>query len=194
MEDSIDVILQDPGRVCSTSRPHLVLSACTGALLTGLYGVWRMFCMPGSRKIPLNLLVPYLPSSKGQTMNIMQLLKGRTGRLADLGSGDGRLVFAASSAGFRCTGQVTFVKKDFWKTDLSSYNNVTAFLSPGLMEVLGEKLLKELPDDACVIAARFPFPYWPLRQSVGSDLDETFAYDISTVRSHLRKGTTIVEY
>lgn len=62
------------------------------------------------------------------------------------------------------------------------------------MEVLGEKLLKELPDDACVIAARFPFPYWPLRQSVGSDLDETFAYDISTVRSHLRKGTKIVEY
>ncbi|KAJ4941446.1 hypothetical protein JOQ06_011325 [Pogonophryne albipinna] len=200
MEDSIDVILQDPGRVCSTSRPHLVLSACTGALLTGLYGVWRMFCMPGSRKIPLNLLVPYLPSSKGQTTNIMQLLEGRTGRLADLGSGDGRLVFAASSAGFRCTGfeinsilvaysrskahfrgvpssQATFVKKDFWK-----------------MEVLGEKLLKELPDDACVIAARFPFPNWPLQQSVGSDLDETFAYDISTVRSHLRKGTKIVEY
>lgn len=161
--------------------------------------------------------VPYLPSSKGQTMNIMQLLEGRTGRLADLGSGDGRLVFAASSAGFRCTGfeinsilvaysrskahfrgvpssQATFVKKDFWKTDMSSYNNVTAFLSPGLMEVLGEKLLKELPDDACVIAARFPFPNWPLRQSVGSDLDETFAYDISTVRSHLRKGPKIVEY
>ncbi|KAF3851200.1 hypothetical protein F7725_012972 [Dissostichus mawsoni] len=80
------------------------------------------------------------------------------------------------------------------QTDLSSYNNVTAFLSPGLMEVLGEKLLKDLPDDACVIAARFPFPNWPLRQSVGSDLDETFAYDISTVRSHLRKGPKIVEY
>lgn len=36
--------------------------------------------------------VPYLPSSKDQTMNIMQLLQGRTGRLADLGSGDGRVV------------------------------------------------------------------------------------------------------
>ncbi|KAK5871070.1 hypothetical protein PBY51_003972 [Eleginops maclovinus] len=217
MEDSIEVILQDHGKVFSTNRPHPVLSACTGALLTGLYGVWRMFCMPGSRKIPLNLLVPYLPSSKGQTRNIMQLLEGRTGRLADLGSGDGRLVFAASSAGFQCTGfeinsilvaysrskarltgvtfsQATFVKKDFWKSDLSSYNNVTAFLSPGLMEVLGEKLLKELPDDACVITTRFPFPNWPLQQSVGSDLDETFAYDISTVRSQLREGTKIVDY
>lgn len=36
--------------------------------------------------------VPYLPSSKDQTANVMKLLEGRSGRLADLGSGDGRLV------------------------------------------------------------------------------------------------------
>lgn len=53
------------------------------------------------------------------------------------------------------------------------------------MEVLGEKLLKELPDDACVTACRFPLPNWLQRSSVGSGLDETFAYDISTVRSQL---------
>ncbi|GAA6223170.1 protein FAM173A [Lates japonicus] len=209
MEDSIEVILQDCGRVLPTSRPHPVLSACTGALLTGLYGVWSLFVMPGFRKVPWRLKVPYLPSSKDQTLNTMKLLQGRTGRLADLGSGDGRLVFAASSAGFQCTGfeinsilvayarskalwtgvppcQATFVKKDFWKTDLSSYNNVTAFLAPGVMGVLGEKLLKELPDDARVIACRFPFPNWPHQSSVGSGLDETFSYDIGTVRSHLR--------
>lgn len=154
--------------------------------------------------------VPYLPSSKDQTLNIMKLLEGRTGRLVDLGSGDGRVVFAASSAGFQCTGfeinsilvayarskarwkgvpssQATFVNKDFWKTDLSSYNNVTAFLAPKVMAVLGEKLLKELPDDARVIACRFPFPTWPQQSSVGSGLDKTFAYDISSVRSHLTK-------
>ncbi|KAG7488881.1 hypothetical protein JOB18_000397 [Solea senegalensis] len=153
--------------------------------------------------------VPYLPSSKNQTLNTMKLLEGRTGRLVDLGSGDGRLVFAASSAGFQCTGfeinsllvayarskalwtgvpssQATFVKKDFWKTDLSSYNNVTAFLAPGVMGVLGEKLLKELPGNARVITCRFPFPNWPQRLSVGSGLDQTFAYDIDAVRSHLR--------
>lgn len=151
-----------------------------------------------------------MPSSKDQTLNIMKLLEGRTGRLVDLGSGDGRVVFAASSAGFQCTGfeinsllvayargkaywtgvppnQVTFVTKDFWTTDLSSYNNVTAFLAPGVMEVLGEKLLKELPDDARVITCRFPFPSWPQQLSAGSGFDQTFAYDISGVRSHLRK-------
>lgn len=36
--------------------------------------------------------VPYLPSSKAQTLNIMKLLEGRAGRLVDLGSGDGRVV------------------------------------------------------------------------------------------------------
>ncbi|KAF7660609.1 hypothetical protein LDENG_00279060 [Lucifuga dentata] len=139
----------------------------------------------------------------------MKLLEGRTGRLADLGSGDGRLVFAASSAGFQCTGfeinsillayskskaywtgvpssQAVFVKKDFWKTDLSTYNNVTAFLAPGVMEALREKLLKELPDDARVIACRFPFPHWPHHSSAGSGLDQTWAYDISTVRTSLQ--------
>lgn len=125
------------------------------------------------------------------------------------------MVFAASSAGFQCTGfeinsilvayarskarwkgvpssRATFVNKDFWKTDLSVYNNVTAFLAPGVMEVLGEKLLKELPDGARVIACRFPFPDWPQQLSVGSSLDQTFAYDISSVRSHLRKGPDTV--
>ncbi|KAM6931185.1 ATP synthase subunit C lysine N-methyltransferase isoform 1-T2 [Xenentodon cancila] len=213
MEDSIDLILQDSWAF-STNRPHVMLSACTGALLTGLYGVWSLFAVPGFCKIPWRLKVPYLPSSKDQMQNVMKLLEGRRGRLADLGSGDGRLVFAASSAGFQCTGfeinsvlvayarskaywtgvpstQATFVNKDFWKTDLSSYNNVAAFLAPGVMEVLGEKLLKELPDDAHVIACRYPFPKWPQQSSAGSGLDQTFAYDISTVRSHLRKPSSI---
>lgn len=204
------MILQDRVTVSSTSRAHPVVSAGLGGLVTGLYGVWSLFVMPGFRKIPWRLKVPYLPSSKDQTLNIMKMLEGRTGRLVDLGSGDGRVVFAASSAGFQCTGfeinsllvayarskahwtgvplnQATFVTKDFWTTDLSSYNNVTAFLAPGVMEVLGEKLLKELPDDARVITCRFPFPSWPQQLSVGSGLDQTYAYDISSVRTHLRK-------
>ncbi|XP_029915131.1 protein N-lysine methyltransferase FAM173A isoform X2 [Myripristis murdjan] len=208
MEDSIEVILQDQSRHHHHNRDHPVLTASTGALLTGLYGIWSLFAMPGFRKIPCSLKVPYLPSSKDQTLNIMRLLEGRTGHLADLGSGDGRLVFAASSAGFQCTGfeinsllvaysrskalwigvppsQATFVKKDFWKTDLSIYNNVTAFLAPGVMEVLGDKLLKELPDDARVIVCRFPIPHWPHHSSVGSGLDQSWAYDIGTVRSRL---------
>ncbi|XP_076007303.1 adenine nucleotide translocase lysine N-methyltransferase [Genypterus blacodes] len=209
MEDSIEVILQDAGRVLPSSPDRPAVSAGMAALLAGLYGVWSLFSLPGFRRIPSSLKVPYLPSSKDQTRNIMKLLEGRTGRLADLGSGDGRLVFAASSAGFQCTGfeinpilltyakskahwrgipssQATFVKKDFWKTDLSTYNTVTAFLAPGVMEVLGEKLLTELPHDARVIACRYPFPHWSHCLSVGAGLEQTWAYDIATVRSSLQ--------
>lgn len=60
------------------------------------------------------------------------------------------------------------------------------------MALLGEKLLKELPDDARVIACRFPFPNWPQQSSEGSGLDKTFAYDMSSVRSHLEKVSSAV--
>lgn len=216
MEDSIEVILQDQSSVVSR-RHHPVVTACTGALLTGLYGVWSLFALPGLRRVPWRLKVPYLPSSKGQTLNIMKHLEGRTGRLADLGSGDGRLVFAASTAGFQCTGfeinsilvayarakakwtglpssRANFVKSDFWKTDLSSYNNVTAFLAPGGMEVLGEKLLEELPDGAFVVACRFPFSNWPHQSTLGSGLDQTWAYDVSAVRARLRHSPRFPSY
>ncbi|KAF7660605.1 hypothetical protein LDENG_00279050 [Lucifuga dentata] len=55
MEDSIEMILQDVDRVLPKSRDHPILSACTGALLTGLYGIWTLFAMPGFRKIPCSL-------------------------------------------------------------------------------------------------------------------------------------------
>ncbi|CAB1322069.1 unnamed protein product [Coregonus sp. 'balchen'] len=182
MEDSTEFILQDQGsRMIYGSKDNPILTAATGALLAGLYGMWTMFALPGFRKVPRRLKI----------VNAMQLLEGRRGQLADLGSGDGRLVFAAYSVGLQCTGfeinsmllayarvkarwrgvppsQANFVNKDFWK-----------------MEVLGEKLLRELPDDAHIIACRFPFPQWPHRASQGDGLDQAWAYDISTVRSAL---------
>lgn len=36
--------------------------------------------------------VPYLPASRAQVRNVMTLLHGRSGGMADLGSGDGRIV------------------------------------------------------------------------------------------------------
>lgn len=66
-------------------------------------------------------------------------------------------------------------------------NNSTFFLIGLQMVVLSEKLLEELPDDARVISCRFPIPDWPVHSSVGSGLDQTFAYDIGSVRSLLGK-------
>ncbi|KAI4901062.1 hypothetical protein NFI96_034338, partial [Prochilodus magdalenae] len=205
MEDSIEVILQDQNsKLLHRYRDNRILTLVTGAVFSGVYGLWAMFCMPGL-KVPLRLKVPFLPSTNIQTENVMKLLDGRQGRLADLGSGDGRLVFAGCSAGFQCTGfeinsmllaysrgrawwrglphsKAAFVKQDFWKTDLSNYMNVIAFLAPAVMQDLEEKLLKELPRDARVIVCRFPFPSWPHSCTRGSGMDQVWAYDVYTVR------------
>ncbi|XP_017578875.1 ATP synthase subunit C lysine N-methyltransferase isoform X2 [Pygocentrus nattereri] len=188
MEDSVEVILQDNrSRFSHHSPDKPILTAASGALLMSFYGLWSIFALPGFRKVPINLKVPYLPSSGAQTQNVMRLLQGRTGSLADLGSGDGRLVFAASSLGFQCTGfeinsiltgyarikarwmgipttTARFVNEDFWK-----------------MEVLGRKLEEELGDDARVIACRFPFPDWAATASEGQGLDQSWAYDMAHV-------------
>ncbi|XP_063051074.1 adenine nucleotide translocase lysine N-methyltransferase isoform X2 [Engraulis encrasicolus] len=188
MDDDIDVLLQER----RLGLDHPTFTACTGALLLGIYRLWTVFALPGFRKVPINLKVPYLPSSKTQTQNVMKALRGRTGCLADLGSGDGRLVFAAyAAAGLRCTGfeinsmlaasararawwrglpacSVSFVSRDFWQ-----------------MEVLGEKLVRELQDEALVVACRFPFPGWPCSASEGRGLDQVWVYDMRAVRRHL---------
>lgn len=52
------------------------------------------FCINPPQFLCTVAQVPYLPSSKVQTLNIMKLLEGRAGRLVDLGSGDGRVVSA----------------------------------------------------------------------------------------------------
>lgn len=97
MEDSIEVILQDQNyTLLHRYRDNRIITVATGAVFAGVYGIWAMFCLPGL-KVPLRLKVPFLPSTKAQTESVMKLLDGRGGRLADLGSGDGRLVCLKSS-------------------------------------------------------------------------------------------------
>ncbi|KAM6985114.1 ATP synthase subunit C lysine N-methyltransferase-like [Aplochiton taeniatus] len=188
MEDPVDTLIQDYSSQLFQfyQKNSSTFNMGTATVLTGVYGVWAMFCMPGL-KVPFRLKVPYLPSTKEQTSNVMRLLKGRKGLLADLGSGDGRLVFEASSVGFQCTGfeinplllafsrtrawwrglphtQATFVKQDLWK-----------------MDVLEEKLQRELPVNARVVVCRFPFSHWPHTCSEGAGLDQAWAYDMCTV-------------
>ncbi|XP_042565363.1 ATP synthase subunit C lysine N-methyltransferase-like [Clupea harengus] len=145
--------------------------------------------------------VPFLPSSEQQTQNVLKLLEGRAGLLADLGSGDGRLILGAHSMGFQCTGfevnpvllaysrarvrrraipptHIRFLNQDFWKTDLSKYQNVTVFLAPAVMGQLEQKLRSELPANARVVVCRFPLPDWQPSCSQGVGQEQVWAYDM----------------
>ncbi|XP_053133161.1 adenine nucleotide translocase lysine N-methyltransferase isoform X5 [Hemicordylus capensis] len=122
------------------------------------YVVWAGILMPGFRRVPLRLQVPYVPASAQQVENVMLLLKGRSGKMVDLGSGDGRIV------------------------NLSDCTSVTVFLAPSVLPLLERKLLLELPDEARVVAGRFPLPNWTPTSLAGEGVSRAWAYDIKLVR------------
>ncbi|XP_034567904.1 LOW QUALITY PROTEIN: adenine nucleotide translocase lysine N-methyltransferase [Notolabrus celidotus] len=174
---------------------------------TGLavYAMWVGILQPGFRKVPLRLQVPYIPASKSQVENVMTLLKGRKGALADLGSGDGRIVLRAYQEGFTPTvgyelnpwlvrlarfhawraghhEKVSYRREDLWKVDLTECKNITVFLAPSVLSLLQDKLLAELPDDALVVAGRFPFPDWTPSRIEGHGVDRAWAYSMQALR------------
>ncbi|KAG8007082.1 hypothetical protein GBF38_023220 [Nibea albiflora] len=179
---------------------------------TGLavYAMWVGILQPGFRKVPLKLQVPYIPASKAQVDNVMTLLRGRKGGLVDLGSGDGRIVLEAHRKGFTpAVGyelnpwlirlsrfhawraghheKVSYRREDLWKVDLTECKNITVFLAPSVLSLLQQKLQAELPDDALVVAGRFPFPDWKPCRIEGHGVDRAWAYNMQTQRQHIFK-------
>lgn len=124
---------------------------------------------------------PYAALSKNRIKTMMDLLEIKKGKkLADLGSGDGRITIEAAKKGADAFGYEinpllylisTFkIKKskskakvflsDYWKVDLSSFDNVSVYGAPQMMGRLEKKLLKELKKDAKVVSNHYPFPNW----------------------------------
>ncbi|KPP70229.1 protein FAM173A-like [Scleropages formosus] len=178
-----------------------------------VYAVWAGILMPGFRRVPLRLQVPYLPASRAQVANVMSLLKGRPGGLTDLGSGDGRIVLEAYRQGFRPAvgyelnpwlvrlarfhawraghyGKVSYLREDLWKVNLEQCKNISVFLAPSVLPLLQKKLLLELPTDAMVVAGRYPFPDWTVYRVEGEGVDRAWAYLIQAQRQAPPKEPT----
>lgn len=125
----------------------------------------------------------------------------------DLGSGDGRIVLEAHRQGFSPTigyelnpwlvrlswfhawraghhQDVSYRREDLWKVDLTKCKNVTVFLAPSVLPLLQEKLQAELPDDALVVAGRFPITEWTACHVVGQGVDRAWAYSMQAQRQH----------
>ncbi|CAH2307815.1 N-lysine methyltransferase FAM173A [Pelobates cultripes] len=180
----------------------LQIAGCTGL---AAYSVWAFILMPGFRRVPLKLQVPYMPASTKQVAHVMTLLKGRSGKMVDLGSGDGRIVLEAAKSGFSPAigyelnpwlvrlsyfnawrvsyhRRVSYRREDLWKVKLNDCQNISLFLAPSVLSLLETKLFSELPDGARVVAGRFPLPTWPPSTVVGEGVDRAWAYDIKAVR------------
>jgi len=103
-------------------------------------------------------------------------------KVADLGSGDGRIAVEFGKQGALVTGfeldsglvlksqetikdlmleaNVKILQQDFWNVDLSPFKIITVYPMPDIMLPLEQKLQKELKKGAVVLTNYYPFPNW----------------------------------
>ncbi|EEB12119.1 conserved hypothetical protein [Pediculus humanus corporis] len=184
----------------SKKSPASTVAVAFGTLVSGLgiglTAVSLPFIFPFFRRVCL----PYVPATDKQISNVLEALRGRSGTLIDLGSGDGRIVFATAKKGFKSTGlelnpwlviyskltayylklngKTKFLKCDLWKFDLKPYNNVVIFGVDSMMEELEVKFLKELEKDSYIIACRFPLNNIKPIKTIGLGIDTVWVYEI----------------
>lgn len=140
--------------------------------------------------------LPYVPTKQKTVEKIVELSAVLPGeKIADLGSGDGRILIEFAKKGIEAHGyeinpllvwhsrrnirknglqDKAFVHyKNFWKQDFSSYDVIVIYGIGYIMKKLEEKLAKELKSGARIISSAFEFPKWKARIS-GNGL---FLYD-----------------
>ncbi len=124
--------------------------------------------------------IPSRRSTVTAMMRLAEIVPGQ--KLYDLGSGDGRVLFAAAKQGANCTGfeinpflfwytrirawlkrakSVRVLRSDFWENPINDADVVTVYLVPSAMARLQTKAKAEMRPGAKIIAAVYPFPDWP---------------------------------
>ncbi|HEX5093108.1 MAG TPA: methyltransferase domain-containing protein [Burkholderiales bacterium] len=139
---------------------------------------------------------PYVPSPQSVVSDMLKLAGvGPQDYVIDLGSGDGRivrtaaLIFGASGMGIEIKDElvrqanadaeregiadrVKFVNADLFKTDVSKATVLTLYLLPETVNLLRDKLLKELQPGTRVISHDYPLSGWIPEKYVQMDLED----------------------
>ncbi|XP_034659873.1 ATP synthase subunit C lysine N-methyltransferase [Drosophila subobscura] len=177
-----------------------ILIAATGGVGIGLSIVCASFVAPAFRKICL----PYVPATTEQIQNVLSFLpKNATGKLLDIGSGDGRIVFAAAqhTKGLKTDGvelnpwlvyysrlaalrhgatrQASFYRRDLWKFNIKDYNFVVIFGVEQMMKDLEHKLIAECPHNTKIIACRFKLPNLEPERTIEDGVNTVWFYDLN---------------
>lgn len=127
--------------------------------------------------------IPYFETTRYRVTAMVHLSGLKSGeKVADLGSGDGRISEAFGKLGAVVTGfelnpklaeisktsileqklndNITILEQDFWDADLSPFDVIAVYPMPDIMRHLEEKLLKELKPGARVLTNYYQFPNW----------------------------------
>ncbi|CAG5044267.1 unnamed protein product [Parnassius apollo] len=191
--DINDSISTAPTKLSSKGK---ILLFVTGGLAVGVSVACMPFISPALRKVCL----PYVPATTNQLAGVSKALIGRNGRLLDVGSGDGRIVFTAAKLGFQADGvelntilvyysrilallnsqyqNTKFYRQNLWTFNLQPYNNIVIFGVEQMMEEFECKLLQEANPDTVVVACRFPLPNMIPTETIGNGVDTVWKYVI----------------
>ncbi|WAR06541.1 ACKMT-like protein [Mya arenaria] len=175
-------------------KKRIAVVGIFSSIAVGSVALTVPFIAPAFRRV----CIPYVPATTTQVENVMAALKGRSGSLLDIGSGDGRVVIEASKHGFQGYGvelnrwlvlwsqysswrqgvnrSTRFFKQDLWKTDMSKYDNIVVFGVDTLMDGLEKKFEQEIKPESRVLVSRFPLPNWSPVSQTGSGLDAVWVY------------------
>lgn len=173
-----------------------ILVGVTGGMAVGLTVICAPFISPALRKFCL----PYIPATNDQLSNVLSALKGRSGTLLDLGSGDGRIVLESAKNNFVSHGvelnpwlvlyskvsavkngfgaSTKFFRKDLWKYNVSKYDNIVIFGVEQMMADLEKKFLNECKPECHIVACRFPLPNMTPVKTYGHGVDTVWVYDM----------------
>jgi len=152
---------------------------------------------------------PYVPSPESVVADMLKLAEVGPGDfVVDLGSGDGRIVLTAakvfgarglgveiqehlvkrSNEAARLAGvadRVKFLNQDLFKTDISQATVLTMYLLPNTVNMLKDKLLRELRPGARVVSHDYPIAGWLPERYVQMDLEQ---------KVHISGTTTTILY
>jgi len=140
-----------------------------------LYGMWSA--------------APFVPTPWREVRRMLMMAQIQPGEcLIDIGSGDGRLVFAAAAAGARgvgieinpilyvwsvlkakvkCQPRAKFLRKNLWQVNLAPADVLTIYCLPDKMERLRQKVKEEMRPGARVVVYAFPFSDWQYAEKDG---------------------------
>ena len=127
---------------------------------------------------------PFVPTGSRTVKTMIDLANIQPDeKVADLGSGDGRIVIAIARVGAEAHGyeinpflvlwsryrinraglsRRAFVHwRDIWRVDFASFKVITVFGMVHIMGPLERKLRRELRPGSRVVSNRFTFPCWP---------------------------------
>lgn len=140
---------------------------------------------------------PFVPSSSRRLKELLQELKLTHGKFADLGSGDGRMVFTAARLGLDATGwesnwylygwsqlrrlffwkikeKIHFTAKSFLKRDMSEYDVIYLYLFPDVVQNIIKTC--HFKSGAMIICKTFNIDDW---EPVQTTSDKYYIYRVS---------------